>query len=37
VNESVELSEIERITLAEVLFLRNLGEVSEGAAARLER
>ena len=37
VNESVELSEVERITLAEALFLRNLGGVSEGAAARLER
>ena len=37
VNESVELSEIERIALAEALFLRSLGEVSEGAAARLER
>jgi cysteinylglycine-S-conjugate dipeptidase len=37
VNESVELSEIERITLAEALFLRNLGEVPEEAAARLER
>jgi cysteinylglycine-S-conjugate dipeptidase len=36
VNESVELSEIERITLAEALFLLALGEVSEGAAARLE-
>ncbi|MCD6020484.1 MAG: argE [Actinomycetia bacterium] len=37
VNESVELSEVERITLAEALFLRNLGGVSEEAAARLER
>lgn len=37
VNESVALSEIERITLAEAVFLRTLGEVSEGAAARLER
>jgi acetylornithine deacetylase/succinyl-diaminopimelate desuccinylase-like protein len=37
VNESVQLSEIERITLAEALFLRNLGGVSEGPAARLER
>jgi cysteinylglycine-S-conjugate dipeptidase len=37
VNESVDLSEVERITLAEALFLRNLGGVSEEAAARLER
>ena len=37
VNESVELSEVERITLAEALFLRNLGGVSEEAAVRLER
>ena len=37
VNESVDLSEIERITLAEVLFLRALGEVSDGPAARLDR
>jgi acetylornithine deacetylase/succinyl-diaminopimelate desuccinylase-like protein len=37
VNESVELSEVERITLAEALFLRTLGGVSEEAAARLER
>jgi hypothetical protein len=26
VNESVDLSEIERIALAEALFIRNLGE-----------
>lgn len=37
VNESVDLSEVERITLAETLFLRNLGGVSEEATARLER
>jgi acetylornithine deacetylase/succinyl-diaminopimelate desuccinylase-like protein len=36
VNESVELLEVERITLAEALFLRNLGGVSEEAAVRLE-
>ena len=37
VNESVDLSEVERITLAQALFLRNLGGVSEEATARLER
>jgi acetylornithine deacetylase/succinyl-diaminopimelate desuccinylase-like protein len=36
VNESVDLSEIERITLAETLFLRTLGEVSDGTGARLD-
>jgi len=36
VNESVDLSEIERITLAEVLFLRALGGVSDDPGARLE-
>jgi acetylornithine deacetylase/succinyl-diaminopimelate desuccinylase-like protein len=36
VNESVDLSEIERITLAEVLFLRELGGVSDDPTARLE-
>jgi acetylornithine deacetylase/succinyl-diaminopimelate desuccinylase-like protein len=37
VNESVELSEVERITLAEALFLQSLGGVSEEGAASLER
>ena len=37
VNESVDLSEIERIALAEALFLRALGEGSDEPAARLER
>ena len=37
VNESVDLSEIERIALAEALFIRNLGEGSNEQAARLER
>jgi hypothetical protein len=37
VNESVDLAEIERIAVAEALFLRTLGEVSEGPGARLER
>jgi acetylornithine deacetylase/succinyl-diaminopimelate desuccinylase-like protein len=36
VNESVDLSEIERIALAEALFLRDLGRVSRDAGARLE-
>jgi acetylornithine deacetylase/succinyl-diaminopimelate desuccinylase-like protein len=36
VNESVDLSEIERITLAEALFIRNLGGVPVEQAARLE-
>jgi acetylornithine deacetylase/succinyl-diaminopimelate desuccinylase-like protein len=36
VNESVDLSEIERITLAEVLFLRELAGVSDEHAARLD-
>jgi acetylornithine deacetylase/succinyl-diaminopimelate desuccinylase-like protein len=37
VNESVDLSEIERIALAEAIFLRTLGEGSAGPGARLER
>lgn len=37
VNESVDLTEVERITLAEAVFLRNLGGVSEETGARLER
>jgi acetylornithine deacetylase/succinyl-diaminopimelate desuccinylase-like protein len=36
VNESVDLSEIERITLAEALFIRNLGRVTVEPGARLE-
>jgi cysteinylglycine-S-conjugate dipeptidase len=36
VNESVDLSEIERIALAEVLFIRNLGGVTTEPGARLE-
>ena len=36
VNESVELSEIEHIALAEALFIRNLGEGVVGPDARLE-
>jgi len=36
VNESVELSEVERIALAEALFIRNLGEGIDGPGARLE-
>jgi len=36
VNESVDLSEIERIAHAEALFLRTLGGVSPGPGARLE-
>jgi acetylornithine deacetylase/succinyl-diaminopimelate desuccinylase-like protein len=36
VNESVDLSEIERITLAEALFLRSLTEVPGDPGARLE-
>jgi cysteinylglycine-S-conjugate dipeptidase len=35
VNESVDLSEIERIALAEALFIRNLGEAT-GKAGRVE-
>lgn len=35
VNESVDLSEIERITLAETLFIRNIGSAS-GALGRVE-
>jgi cysteinylglycine-S-conjugate dipeptidase len=35
VNESVDLSEIERITLAETLFIRNLGSAA-GALGRVE-
>jgi cysteinylglycine-S-conjugate dipeptidase len=35
VNESVSLEEIERISLAEALFLRTLGEVSRSSGARL--
>ena len=37
VNESVELSEIEHIALAESLFIRNLGEGTNEQGARLER
>ena len=37
VNESVDLGEIERITFAEALFLRALGEVSDGAGASVDR
>jgi len=36
VNESVDLSEIERITLAEALFIRTLGEVTVEPDARFE-
>jgi acetylornithine deacetylase/succinyl-diaminopimelate desuccinylase-like protein len=36
VNESVDLSEIERIALAEALFLRTLGGVSRAPGARLK-
>jgi acetylornithine deacetylase/succinyl-diaminopimelate desuccinylase-like protein len=36
VNESVDLSEIERITLAEVLFLRALAGASDEPAVRLD-
>jgi cysteinylglycine-S-conjugate dipeptidase len=36
VNESVDLSEVERIALAEALFIRNLGEGTGEPAARLE-
>ena len=36
VNESVDLSEIERIALAEALFIRTLGGVSVEPGARLE-
>ncbi|MDQ4108903.1 MAG: M20/M25/M40 family metallo-hydrolase [Actinomycetota bacterium] len=36
VNESVDLSEIEHIALAEALFIRNLGEVTIEPSARLE-
>ncbi len=36
VNESVDLSEIERIALAEALFIRSLGGVAVGPGARLE-
>jgi acetylornithine deacetylase/succinyl-diaminopimelate desuccinylase-like protein len=35
VNESVDLSEIERIALAEALFIKNLGEVTVEPAARV--
>jgi acetylornithine deacetylase/succinyl-diaminopimelate desuccinylase-like protein len=35
VNESVELSEIEHIALAEAFFIRNLGEGTVPPAARL--
>jgi acetylornithine deacetylase/succinyl-diaminopimelate desuccinylase-like protein len=37
VNESVDLSEIERIALAEALFIRNLGGVTVEPGAKLER
>ncbi|MGH2679611.1 MAG: M20/M25/M40 family metallo-hydrolase [Actinomycetota bacterium] len=37
VNESVDLSEIEHLTVAEALFLRALGGVSDREAARLAR
>jgi acetylornithine deacetylase/succinyl-diaminopimelate desuccinylase-like protein len=36
VNESVDLGEIERIAIAEALFLRTLGGVSRESGARLE-
>ena len=36
VNESVELSEIEHIALAEAFFIRNLGERSDEPGARLK-
>jgi acetylornithine deacetylase/succinyl-diaminopimelate desuccinylase-like protein len=36
VDESVDLSEIERIALAEALFIHNLGEVRVEPGARLE-
>ena len=36
VNESVDLSEVERIALAEALFIRNLGERTGEPGARLE-
>lgn len=36
VNESVDLSEVERIALAEALFIRNLGQRADEPGARLE-
>jgi acetylornithine deacetylase/succinyl-diaminopimelate desuccinylase-like protein len=36
VNESVDLSEIEHIALAEALFIRGLGEVTAEPGARLD-